>query len=61
VTRGEHPQRTPVYGGALIVTAMIVATIVTSAGTPAWIRIPVYALCLLAALTGTVMTFRDWS
>jgi UDP-N-acetylmuramyl pentapeptide phosphotransferase/UDP-N-acetylglucosamine-1-phosphate transferase len=59
VARGQHPQRTPVYGGALIVAAMIVATVVTPAG--AWIRIPVYVACLVAAVAGTVMTFRDWS
>lgn len=55
----QHPQRTPVYGGALIVTAMIVATVVTAA--PDWVRIPVWVICLVAALVGTVMTFRDWS
>lgn len=55
----QHPQRTPVYGGALIVGAMILATVVTAG--PAWLRIPVWVLCLVAALTGTVMTFRDWS
>ena len=55
----QHPQRTPVYGGLLIVAAMIVATVVTA--TPMWVRIPVWILCLLAALAGTVMTFRDWS
>jgi uncharacterized protein (DUF983 family) len=54
-----HPQRTPVYGGALIVGAMILATVVTA--TPAWVRIPVWVACLVAALAGTVMTFRDWS
>ena len=55
----QHPQRTPVYGGALIVGAMILATVVTAA--PAWLRIPVWVACLVAALAGTVMTFRDWS
>ncbi|HEY6747052.1 MAG TPA: hypothetical protein VI357_15195 [Mycobacteriales bacterium] len=55
----QHPQRTPVYGGALIVGAMVLATVVTAA--PAWVRIPVWVACLVAALTGTVMTFRDWS
>jgi UDP-N-acetylmuramyl pentapeptide phosphotransferase/UDP-N-acetylglucosamine-1-phosphate transferase len=55
----QHPQRTPVYGGVLIITAMIVATVVTAA--PDWLRIPVWVLCLIAALVGTVMTFRDWS
>jgi UDP-N-acetylmuramyl pentapeptide phosphotransferase/UDP-N-acetylglucosamine-1-phosphate transferase len=55
----QHPQRTPVYGGVLIVTAMIVATVVVMA--PTWVRIPVWVLCLVAALVGIVMTFRDWS
>jgi UDP-N-acetylmuramyl pentapeptide phosphotransferase/UDP-N-acetylglucosamine-1-phosphate transferase len=61
VGRGDHPQRTPVYGGALIIAAMILATVVTAAGPPSWVRLPVYLLCLVAALAGTVMTFRDWS
>ncbi len=55
----QHPQRTPVYGGLLIVGAMILATVVTPA--PGWARVPVWILCLVAALAGTVMTFRDWS
>jgi UDP-N-acetylmuramyl pentapeptide phosphotransferase/UDP-N-acetylglucosamine-1-phosphate transferase len=61
VGRGDHPQRTPVYGGAMIVTAMILATVVTAAGVPAWLRLVVYLLTLATALTGIVLTFRDYS
>jgi UDP-N-acetylmuramyl pentapeptide phosphotransferase/UDP-N-acetylglucosamine-1-phosphate transferase len=60
MARGEHPMRTPVYGGALIVGAMVVATVVTSAGVPAAARIAVYLVCLAAALVGIVLTFRDY-
>jgi hypothetical protein len=45
----------------MIVTAMIVATVVTAAGVPTGARIAVYLLCLAAALTGIVLTFRDYS
>lgn len=60
VARGEHPERTPVYGGIMIVTAMVVATVVTAAGVPAAVRITVYLLALVAALVGIVLTFRDY-
>ena len=58
--RGEHPERTPVYGGAMIVAAMVVATVVTAAGVPVGLRVAVYLLCLVAALVGIVLTFRDY-
>jgi UDP-N-acetylmuramyl pentapeptide phosphotransferase/UDP-N-acetylglucosamine-1-phosphate transferase len=58
--RGEHPQRTPVYGGAMIVAAMIVATVVTAVGVPGGVRVGVYLVCLVAALVGVVLTFRDY-
>jgi UDP-N-acetylmuramyl pentapeptide phosphotransferase/UDP-N-acetylglucosamine-1-phosphate transferase len=60
VARGEHPERTPVYGGALMVGAMVVATVVTAVGVPAWVRIAVYLVALVAALVGFVLTFRDY-
>jgi hypothetical protein len=45
----------------MIVTAMIVATVVTAVGVPTAAKIAVYLLCLAAALTGIVLTFRDYS
>jgi hypothetical protein len=44
-----------------MVGAMNVATIVTAAATPTAVRVTVYLLCLAAALTGFVLTFRDYS
>jgi UDP-N-acetylmuramyl pentapeptide phosphotransferase/UDP-N-acetylglucosamine-1-phosphate transferase len=61
VARGDHPQRTPVYGGAMIIAAMILATVITAVGVPTAARVAVYLLCLAAALVGIVLTFRDYS
>ena len=58
--RGDHPERTPIYGGALMVGAMIVATVVTAVGVPVWLRVAVYLVALVAALAGFVLTFRDY-
>jgi ABC-type phosphate transport system permease subunit len=60
VARGEHPERTPVYGGALMVGAMIVSTVVTAVGVPTGVRIAVYLVSLVAAIFGFVLTFRDY-
>jgi len=60
VARGEHPERTPVYGGALMVGAMVVATVVTAVGVPTGVKVAVYLVSLVAALAGFVLTFRDY-
>jgi len=60
VARGEHPERTPVYGGALMVGAMVVSTVVTAVGVPTGVKVAVYLVSLMAALTGFVLTFRDY-
>jgi UDP-N-acetylmuramyl pentapeptide phosphotransferase/UDP-N-acetylglucosamine-1-phosphate transferase len=59
--RGEHPRRTPVYGGLLIVAAMVGATAVwvQGRGLPGWLRAGLMVLALVAALAGWLMTFRD--
>ena len=56
----EHPERTPVYGGALMVGAMVVSTVVTAVGVPTGVKVAVYLVSLMAALTGFVLTFRDY-
>ena len=40
MARGDHPMRTPLYGGLLIATAMIGATLAVAygAGWPGWTR-----------------------
>jgi UDP-N-acetylmuramyl pentapeptide phosphotransferase/UDP-N-acetylglucosamine-1-phosphate transferase len=58
---GDHPMRTPVYGGLLIVGAMLGATLVWQSGLPAWLRNALLVLALIAALAGWLMTFRDLS
>jgi hypothetical protein len=61
MARGDHPMRTPVYGGLLIAAAMIGATLAVSGGRswPAWARVAVYAVAVLAVLVGALLTLRD--
>jgi UDP-N-acetylmuramyl pentapeptide phosphotransferase/UDP-N-acetylglucosamine-1-phosphate transferase len=61
VARGDHPRRTPVYGGLLIVAAMVGATVVWTADLPGWLTTAALLLALVAALAGWLMTFRDLS
>jgi hypothetical protein len=61
VARGDHPMRTPVYGGLLIAAAMIGATLAVSAGGswPGWARVLGYAVAVVAILAGALLTLRD--
>jgi UDP-N-acetylmuramyl pentapeptide phosphotransferase/UDP-N-acetylglucosamine-1-phosphate transferase len=59
VAMGDHPMRTPVYGGLLIVAAMLGATVVWQGGLPTWLRDVLLVLALIAAVAGSLMTFRD--
>jgi hypothetical protein len=61
MARGEHPERTPVYGGLLAVAALIAATAVTVWSTPLAVRIVVYVIGGIAATVGFLMTFRDYT
>jgi UDP-N-acetylmuramyl pentapeptide phosphotransferase/UDP-N-acetylglucosamine-1-phosphate transferase len=58
---GDHPMRTPAYGGLLIVGAMLGATAVWQGGLPTWPRNVLLVVALIAALAGWLMTFRDLS
>jgi len=58
---GDHPRRTPVYGGVLIVAAMVAGTAVTVTDTPVPLRVAVLVIAAIAAVVGFVMTFRDYS
>jgi UDP-N-acetylmuramyl pentapeptide phosphotransferase/UDP-N-acetylglucosamine-1-phosphate transferase len=53
--------RTPVYGGLLIIGAMVGATLVWLSGLPGWLRGALLVLALPVALAGWIMTFRDLS
>jgi UDP-N-acetylmuramyl pentapeptide phosphotransferase/UDP-N-acetylglucosamine-1-phosphate transferase len=61
MARGDHPMRTPVYGGLLIVAAMVGATLAWQHVGPVWLRDVLLVVALVAALGGWVMTFRDLS
>jgi len=61
MARGEHPERTPLYSGLLIITAMVVSAVVALSHTPTAIRVPVYLVSLVAGLVGAVLTLRDYS
>ena len=61
MARGEHPERTPLYGGLLIIAAMVASAVVAVTSTPAAVRIPVYVVSLLAGLFGALLTLRDYS
>jgi UDP-N-acetylmuramyl pentapeptide phosphotransferase/UDP-N-acetylglucosamine-1-phosphate transferase len=61
MARGDHPMRTPVYGGLLIVAAMVGATLAWQHVGIEWLRDALLVLALAAALAGWVMTFRDLS
>jgi hypothetical protein len=39
---------------------MVVATVVTAVGVPIGVKAAVYVLSLVAAITGFVLTFRDY-
>jgi UDP-N-acetylmuramyl pentapeptide phosphotransferase/UDP-N-acetylglucosamine-1-phosphate transferase len=61
MARGDHPMRTPAYGGLLIVVAMIGATLAEANGQgwPGWVRTVVLAVAVLAILVGAGLTLRD--
>ena len=61
VARGDHPMRTPVYGGLLIVAAMIGATLGWQHVGVVWLRDVLLVMALVAALAVWLMTFRDLS
>jgi hypothetical protein len=56
---GDHPMRTPVYGALLIVGAMVGGTLAWQGGLPTWLRNCLMVLALIAAVAGSLMTFRD--
>ncbi|WP_138757985.1 hypothetical protein [Modestobacter altitudinis] len=61
MARGDHPMRTPVYGGLLIAAAMIGATLAVTGDRswPGWARVVVYTVAVVAVLVGALLTLRD--
>ncbi len=61
MARGDHPQRTPAYGVAMMIGVMVVGTIITTAGVGMAVRVPVYVALFLIGIAGAALTFRDYS
>ena len=60
MVRGEHPERTPVYGAAMMVAAMLSGLAVQVwTHPPLPVRVVVLVAALVAALIGFGLTFRD--
>lgn len=61
MARGDHPQRTPLYGVALMIGVMVAAFFTATADVGPAVRIPVYAVCVVVGIVGGVLTYRDYS
>ncbi len=61
MARGDHPQRTPFYGVAMMIGVMVVGAIVYTADVAAAVRIPVYVVLFVVGILGAALTFRDYS
>jgi UDP-N-acetylmuramyl pentapeptide phosphotransferase/UDP-N-acetylglucosamine-1-phosphate transferase len=61
MARGDHPMRTPVYGGLLITGALLGSILVWEGSEPTWLRTCLMVALLIVALVGWLMTFRDLS
>ncbi|MGC4932909.1 hypothetical protein ACLQ3C_04430 [Gordonia sp. DT30] len=61
MARGDHPRRTPVYGGVMIVAALLVAFFVYRADPALWVQVIVYVVAAVVAVAGFLMTLRDYS
>jgi H+/Cl- antiporter ClcA len=61
MARGDHPMRTPAYGGLLIAASMVGATLAVAHGQswPSWARSVVIAVAVVAILVGALLTLRD--
>ncbi len=61
MARGDHPQRTPFYGIAMMIGVMVVGTLVATSGAGQAVRIPVYVVLFVVGILGASLTFRDYS
>jgi UDP-N-acetylmuramyl pentapeptide phosphotransferase/UDP-N-acetylglucosamine-1-phosphate transferase len=61
MARGDHPMRTPAYGGLLIAVAMVGATVAVRRGSgwPGWVEPVIVVVAVVACLTGALLTLRD--
>ncbi|QDQ96300.1 hypothetical protein [Tomitella fengzijianii] len=61
MARGDHPQRTPFYGIAMMIGVMVVGTLVATSGASQAVRVPVYVVLFIIGILGAALTFRDYS
>ena len=61
MARGDHPQRTPAYGVAMMIGVMVAGTLITTADLAMSVLVPVYVLLFIVGIWGAVLTFRDYS
>ena len=61
MARGDHPQRTPLYGALMLVAVWWAGASVTLLHAPTAVKVVVLIVCVPVALVGFGMTFRDLS
>ncbi|GAA4804705.1 hypothetical protein [Tomitella cavernea] len=61
MARGDHPQRTPFYGIAMMIGVMVVGAVVATTDVGKAVQIPVYTVLFIIGVLGAAMTFRDYS
>ena len=61
MARGDHPMRTPAYGGLLVAVAMVGATVAAGQRDvwPGWLETVVLVVAGIAMLVGALLTLRD--
>ena len=61
MARGDHPQRTPLYGALMLVAVWWAGATVTLVHAPTAVKVVVLIVAVPVALVGFAMTFRDLS
>ncbi|WP_182348873.1 hypothetical protein [Tomitella gaofuii] len=61
MARGDHPQRTPFYGIAMMIGVMVVGAVVATADVGKAVQVPVYVVLFVVGIIGAALTFRDYS
>jgi hypothetical protein len=61
MARGDHPMRTPLYGGLLVAVAMVGGALATGQRDtwPGWAETVVLVVAGVAMLVGVLLTLRD--
>ncbi|WP_099021113.1 hypothetical protein [Mycolicibacterium palauense] len=56
--RGEHPERTPLYGALLMAAAFLSVWLASVVG-QRWLSVAILVVAVVVGAVGFVMTFRD--